>query len=102
MDTKKHTFLTSANAGAINLFLVIVLGGGGPTRRLRRRALNQVEHVPARFADGGHFGDDGQVVDDKGDLVLLLRCQVVGVAQQTEACHVGSCVCLELVHKASR
>ena len=73
-----------------------------PTRGFRGRALDQVEQVSARLADGGHLSDDGQVVDDEGDLAALLRRQVVGVAQQPEARHVRPCVGLELVHKASR
>lgn len=72
------------------------------TGGLRRRALDQVEDVPAGLADCGHLGYDWEVVNDEGHLVLLLRRQVVGVAEQAEARHVRGSVRLELVHQARR
>ena len=47
-------------------------------------ALEQLEHVAAGLGDGGHLGHDGQVVDDEGDLVLLVARQVLRVAEETE------------------
>lgn len=73
-----------------------------PTGGLGRPALQQAEQVPSGFTDGAHLGDDRQVVDDKGHLALLLRRQVVGVSQQTEARHVCGGVSLVLVHQAGR
>lgn len=73
-----------------------------PTGGLGRSALKQAEQVPSRFADGAHLGDDRQVVDNEGHLVFLLRRQVVGVSQQTEARHVRGGVSLVLVHQACR
>ena len=52
---------------------------------LSRVALEKLEHVAAGLGHGGHLGDDGQVVDDEGDLVLLVPGHGLGVAQKTEA-----------------
>lgn len=65
------------------------LGGG---------ALQEAEEVSAGLADGSHLGNDGQVVDDEGHLIALLLRQVAGVAKNAEACDVGGCVRVELVH----
>ena len=61
--------------------------------------LQKTKHVAARLADGGHLGDDWQVVDDEADLVLLYPGQVVGVAEDAEACDVCGAVGVVLVHK---
>lgn len=41
-------------------------------RCLSRVSLQQLEHVSARLCHRRHFGDDGQVVDDKRHFVLLV------------------------------
>ena len=61
--------------------------------------LQQPEHVSARLANGGHLGDDGQVVDDEADLVLLYLRQVGGVAEDAETCDVGRSMGVILVHE---
>ena len=69
------------------------------TRRFCGMTLQQTEHVSARLADGGHLGDDWQVVDDEADFVLLYLRQVVGVAEDSKARDVGGSVGVVLVHQ---
>lgn len=65
-------------------------------------SLEQTKHVATCLADGGHFGDDGQVVDDKAHFVLLNLGQVVGMAQQPKACHICGSMRIVFVHQACR
>ncbi len=44
-------------------------------------ALQKSKHVAACLADGSHFGDDREIVDDEADFVLLDLGQIVGVAE---------------------
>jgi len=48
-------------------------------------ALQELEHVAAGLGHGTHLGDDGQVVDDEGDLVLLIAGHRLCVTQKTES-----------------
>ena len=70
-----------------------------PAARLGRVALQQLEHVAARLGHRRHLGDDRQVVDDEGDLVLLVARQVLRVAEEAEARHVRRAVRVVLVHE---
>ena len=70
-------------------------------RRLSRRALGEAERVAAALADRGHLGYDGQIVNDKGDLVALVLGQVLRVAEYAEAGDVGGRVRIVLVHELS-
>jgi len=69
-------------------------------RRLGGVALEKLEHVAAGLGDGGHLGDDWQIVDDEGDFVLLVARQVLGVTEEAEAGDVGGAVGVVLVHEA--
>ena len=50
-----------------------------------RVALEQLEHVATGLGHGGHLGDDGQVVNDERDFILLVPGHGLGVTQKTEA-----------------
>lgn len=104
-------FYDANNPRLVTLLLLDVLAVGG--RLLPRQAnqqasggfrgvaLQQLEHVAARLGHCCHFGDHGQVVDNKGHLVLLVPRQILRVAQQTESCHVRRTVGVVLVHQTS-
>lgn len=65
-------------------------------------SLEQTKHVATCLADGGHFGNDGQVVDDEAHFILLDLGQVVGMPQQTKASHICGAMCIVFVHQACR
>ena len=44
-------------------------------------SLLQLEHVSAGLADSRHFSDDGQIVDNKADLGLLVSGESLCMAQ---------------------
>ncbi len=69
------------------------------SRGLSGVTLEELEHVAASLGDGGHFGDDRQVVNDEGDLVLLVAGQGLGMAEESEAGHVCSAVGVVFVHQ---
>ncbi len=68
------------------------------TGSFSRKALKELEHVPAGLRDGCHLGDDRQVVNDEGDFVLLVLGQIHRVAEEAEPGHVGRSVGVVLVH----
>lgn len=63
------------------LFDVLAVGSGLFTGQADQQStggfggvtLEQLEHVAAGLGDGGHLGNDRQVVNDEGDFVLLVR-----------------------------
>ena len=61
--------------------------------------MQKTKHVATRLADGGHLGDDWQVVDDEADLIFLYPGQVVGVAEDAEASDICGAVGVVLVHE---
>jgi len=93
---------------AFLLFNVLAIGGGlftgqadqKTTRRLRRVTLQKLEHVSTGLGHGSHLSDNGQVVDNKGDLVLLITSQSLGVTQKTESGDIGGSMSIVLVHKS--
>ena len=47
-------------------------------------ALEELKHVAASLGHGGHLGDDWQVVDDEGDVVLLVPGHGLGMTKKTK------------------
>lgn len=64
--------------------------------------MHESKHVSAGFGHGRHLGEDGEVVDDEGDLAALLLGQRLSVAQDAEARDVCGRVSVEGVHEAGR
>lgn len=62
-------------------------------------AVHKAKHVSTSFADGSHFGENWQVVNDEGHLCTLLPRQVLSVTQDPKPCDVSRCVCIEGVHQ---
>ena len=80
--------------------LTIFIHLPGLTWRLSRMPLQQPKHISTGFADSGHLGYNGQVMDDKANFVLLYSGQVVGVTQQTKAGDICGTVCVVFMHQA--
>ena len=56
--------------------------------------------IDSNLSDGGHLGDDRQVVDDERNRLLLVLGQILSVAEDAEPCDVGGGVSVVLVHEA--
>jgi len=67
------------------------------------RAMYGKKTIPTRndsyLGDGGHLGDDRQVVDDERDRLLLVLGQVLSVTKDAEAGDVSGGVSVVLVHQ---
>lgn len=111
-SSRTSAFLHDANyPRLVTLLLLDVLAVGGrllPRQAYQqasggfgRVALQQLEHVAARLGHSCHFGDHGQVVDNKGHLVLLMPREVLCVTQQAESRYVCRAVGVVLVHQTS-
>ncbi|CAN7940807.1 unnamed protein product [Ixodes pacificus] len=69
---------------------------------LGTEALQELEGGAAGLGHGGHLGQDRQVVDDEGHLVLLDPGEQLRVPQEAPATHVRGPVGVVLVHQDCR
>lgn len=104
------SFLDNANdPSLISLLLLDVLAVSGrlfarqadekSSGCFRRMSLKQLEHVAAGFRNCSHFRDDWQVMDHKGDFVLLVRRERLSMAQESEAGDVSRAVRVVFMHE---
>ena len=95
-----YTYADDPGLEALLALNVLAVGGGllarqrneKTARRLGACALQEAELAVAvavaaagRFAHRRHLGYDGQIVNDKVDLVALMARQILRVAKQTKA-----------------
>lgn len=60
--------------------------------------MQKPKQVATSFADCGHFGDNGKVVYDKGNVISLLLGEIPCVTYDPKACDVCGSMCIKFVH----
>merc|ERR1712186_48025 len=71
------------------------------TGSLSRVTLQKLEHISACFCYCRHFGNNGQIVDDERDFVLLIASKSLSVSKKTKSSDISGSMSIVLVHQTS-